>query len=146
MKRTLLLAVCTAALAIPTIAQDLPPGNPLPGECFARVIVPAQYSVSSEQIVLKEVGETLRKIPARYETVTERVLVQEASFEIVPVGYGTGTGTSLIPGIGKITVNVNGTDYYIRSDRSVRTASGTVIGTVNGEGSIVATGGNDIPL
>ena len=56
MKRTLLLAVCTAALAVPTIAQDLPPGNPLPGECFARVIVPAQYSTSTEQIVLRETG------------------------------------------------------------------------------------------
>ncbi|MGB0908036.1 MAG: hypothetical protein ACPGVT_11125, partial [Maricaulaceae bacterium] len=92
MKRTLLMAASAAVLAAPTIAQELPPGNPLPGECFARVIVPAQYQTSTEQIVLRQAGEDIRKIPAVYETVTERVLVQEPSFELVTTGTGSGGG------------------------------------------------------
>ena len=96
MKRTLLLAASAAVLAAPTIAQELPPGNPLPGECFARVIVPAQYTESTETVVLRQAGEEIKKIPGRFETVTERVLVQEASYEIVPVGAGSGTRLSLI--------------------------------------------------
>ncbi|HHL43368.1 MAG TPA: hypothetical protein ENJ42_07120, partial [Hellea balneolensis] len=142
MKRTLLLAVCTAALAAPTIAQDLPPGNPLPGECFARVIVPATYQTTSETIILREEGFELRKIPARFETVTERVLVQEASYEIVPAG--SAEGTRLVPGVGAITVTIGGASYTIDSSRTVRDASGNVIGSVNGEGSIVGNNGQII--
>jgi len=63
MKRTLLMAASVAVLAAPTVAQDLPPGNPLPGECFARVIVPAQYEISTEQVVLREESFEIRTIP-----------------------------------------------------------------------------------
>jgi len=83
MKRTLLMAASAAVLAAPTIAQELPPGNPLPGECFARVIVPAQYQTSTEQVVLRQAGEEIKKIDAQLETVTERVLVQEESYELL---------------------------------------------------------------
>jgi len=64
MKRTLLLAASAAVLAAPTIAQELPPGNPLPGECFARVIVPATYEISTEQVVLRQAGESLQTEPS----------------------------------------------------------------------------------
>ena len=86
MKRTLMLAVSAVVFTAPTIAQDLPPGNPLPGECFARVIVPAVYETSTDQFTLRAPGEEIRKIPARFETVTERVLVQEESIQLVPAG------------------------------------------------------------
>ena len=94
MKRTLLLAASAAVLAAPTIAQELPPGNPLPGECFARVIVPAQYQTSTEQVVLRQAGEEIKKIPAQLETVTERVLVQEESYELFVAGS---SGGSVVP-------------------------------------------------
>ena len=122
MKRTLLLAASAAVLAAPTIAQELPPGNPLPGECFARVIVPAQYSTSTEQIVLRQAGEEIRKIPGRFETVTERVLVQEESFEIVPVGSGTRTGT----------FRANGTTYYVDSVGNVFNSSAAAAASSGG--------------
>jgi len=138
MKHTLLLAASVAAIAIPTIAQELPPGTPLPGECFARVIVPAQYQESTERIVLRQAGEEIRKIPGKFETVTERVLVQEESYELVPVG----TGTRLVPGNGRLQVTINDTTYTINSSRNVTNASGSQIGTVDAQGNIVANNGS----
>jgi len=143
MKRTLLLAASVGVLAAPTIAQELPPGNPLPGECFARVIVPATYETSQERYVLKPASEEIRKIPGRFETVTERVLVQEASFELVTVGAGG--GTSVVPGRGTLTVTANGTSYNINpSSRAVTNASGARIGSVDNNGNIVASNGSII--
>ena len=128
MKRTLLLAASAAVLAAPTIAQELPPGNPLPGECFARVIVPAQYETSTEQVVLRQAGEEIKKIPGRFETVTERVLVQEASYEIVPVGTG---------GSGGGTVRWGGKSYRLGSDLSVYDSRGTLVGVLDSNGNVV---------
>ena len=130
MKRTLLLAASAAVLAAPTIAQELPPGNPLPGECFARVIVPAQYQTSTETVVLRQRGEEIKKIPGRFETVTERVLVQEASYEIVPVGTGSGGGT----------VRWGGKSYRLGSDLSVYDSRGTLIGVLDSNGNVVGNG------
>ena len=139
MKRTLLMAASAAVLAAPTIAQELPPGNPLPGECFARVIVPAQYQTSTEQVVLRQAGEEIKKIPAQLETVTERVLVQEESYELFVAGSG---GGSVVPGRGTITVTVNGTPYTINSSRTVTNAAGARVGSVDASGNIVASNGS----
>jgi len=125
MKRTLLMAVSAAAIAAPTIAQELPPGNPLPGECFARVIVPAQYETSTEQVVLRQAGEEIKKIPGRFETVTERVLVQEESYELVVAGYG---------GSSYGTFSYGGKSYVVGSDGSVYEALSGSRGTGAGAG------------
>ena len=144
MKRTLLLAASAAVLAAPTIAQELPPGNPLPGECFARVIVPATYETSTEQVVLRQAGEEIVKIPGRFETVTERVLVQEASTELVIAGSGAGGGT----------FRANGKSYSVSGDGSVYSygsgsgagaggAGGTLVGRIE-NGNFVGTNGSII--
>ena len=140
MKRTLLLAASAAVLAAPSIAQDLPPGNPLPGECFARVIVPAQYTTSTEQIVLRPAGEEIKTIPGRFETVTERVLVQEESYELVTVGSGGG----VLPGRGAIQVTIGSTTYSIDSSGNVSDGPGNRVGAVDNSGNIVANDGSVI--
>ena len=132
MKRTLMLAVSAVVLTAPTIAQDLPPGNPLPGECFARVIVPATYETSTEQVVLRQASERIVKIPARFETVTERIVVQEPSYQIVPVGYGN------IPS----TVTVGSTTYTINTAPRVINANGVIVGTVDCNGNVIALDGS----
>lgn len=67
------------------------PPNPKAGECYARVLIPAKYSVTSETVMTKEAAERVEIVPARYETVEERVLLKEAStkLEIVPATYRT---------------------------------------------------------
>ena len=55
------------------------PPNPKPGECYARVLIPAKVETFSEQVMTREASERIEIIPARYETATESVLVKEAS-------------------------------------------------------------------
>ena len=65
--------------------------NAQPGECYAKVIVPAKFETSTEKILSKESAEKLQVIPAKYGTSTERILVKEAStrLSVVPAKYKT---------------------------------------------------------
>ncbi len=67
------------------------PPDPKPGECYARVIIPAKYRTETEQVVKRPASERIEILPARYETVKETVLVKEAStkLEVVPAKYET---------------------------------------------------------
>ena len=69
-------------------------------------------------------------------------MVQEASFEIVPVG--SAPGTRLVPGRGTLKVTINGTTYTLDSSRNVLNAAGARIGTVDDSGSLVASNGSII--
>jgi len=70
-------------LAIDDNTNTLP--NAKPGECYAKVMVPAQYRDETTTVVVKEASEKVEVIPAKYNVVEERVLVAEASTKLVPV-------------------------------------------------------------
>jgi len=75
------LLVSSFALGATTVANaaDAPyPTNARPGECYARVDVPARYETRTERRIVQEKGYKVEVIPAVYQAVTERVLVQEA--------------------------------------------------------------------
>jgi len=58
---------------------DLVPANPNAGECYARVEVPAQYSTSSEQVIVEE---GYSKVDVHQPTLAvrqENVMIKEAS-------------------------------------------------------------------
>jgi len=59
--------------------------NAKPGECYAKVMVPAQYRDETTTVVVKEAAEKVEIIPAKYNIVEERVLIAEASTKLVPV-------------------------------------------------------------
>jgi len=65
------------------------PPNPKPGECYARVLIPAKYQPVSEQVLKRDAAERIEIIPARYETAQETVLVKEAStrLEVIPAVF-----------------------------------------------------------
>jgi len=75
------------------VAKDtlsLYPPDAQPGECYAKVLVPAKYDVVSEKVLKREASEKINIVPAKYEWVEERVLVKEpserlASSRLVPV-------------------------------------------------------------
>ncbi|MBT8422889.1 MAG: hypothetical protein KJP03_07215, partial [Gammaproteobacteria bacterium] len=48
---------------------DLFPPNPKAGECYARVLIPAKYSTSTERVLIKEASERVEIVPASYKTV-----------------------------------------------------------------------------
>lgn len=70
------------SVAKPT--AELPP-NAKPGECYARVVRPAEYREVVDSVVRKEASEKIKIIPAVYESRTEQVLVKPATTRIVEV-------------------------------------------------------------
>ncbi|MEM9469686.1 MAG: hypothetical protein AAF988_05945, partial [Pseudomonadota bacterium] len=63
---------------MPAGAPDLPP-NAKPGECYAKVMIPAKMAARQETVQISEEQEVLARIvPAKYEIQRERVLVKEA--------------------------------------------------------------------
>ncbi|NQZ13399.1 MAG: peptidoglycan-binding protein [Alphaproteobacteria bacterium] len=60
------------------VNSDLPM-NAKPGECYAKVLIPAKVEGTEETVQISEEQKVLaRIIPAKYEVQTERVLVREA--------------------------------------------------------------------
>ncbi|MEE9494674.1 MAG: peptidoglycan-binding domain-containing protein [Gammaproteobacteria bacterium] len=95
MKKTFVFTVLSTAMllagnsvaeeltGIADMAQALPDAKA--GECFAKVMIPAQYKTEAQEIVKRDAYDKIEIIPAKYETVQEKVLVREASKKIVPV-------------------------------------------------------------
>ena len=69
--------------------SSLFPPDPEPGECYARVLIPAKYETVTERVLVREASERFEVTPARYEAAEETVLVKEAStrLEVVPAVY-----------------------------------------------------------
>jgi hypothetical protein len=70
------------------MTADLPP-NAQAGECYAKVIVPAQYKTVTERFQTQEASERIEVNPAQYKWVEERIMSKEAStqLEVVPAEY-----------------------------------------------------------
>ena len=65
--------------------------NAKPGECYAKVMTPAQYKTEAQEVIKRDAYEKIEIVPAKYETVEEKVLVRQGGEKIVPVPavYGT---------------------------------------------------------
>ncbi|MFK8015157.1 MAG: hypothetical protein AB8G17_06920 [Gammaproteobacteria bacterium] len=84
----------TTTAPVPSgMTSDLLPPNPRPGECYARVIIPAQYKTTTRTVVKREASERIEVVAARYAPSTERILVKPASTKLVevPAEYRTVT-------------------------------------------------------
>ncbi len=89
--------VLLAAYQLPTVSQQtdppkdaaLFPPNAKPGECYAKVEVPAQYETFEEELVKRQASQEIEIIPPEFEWVEEEVLIKEASFElkVIPAEY-----------------------------------------------------------
>ena len=70
-------SVAPAAAPV-NMSGDLPP-NARPGECYAKVLIPAVTENRTERVQISEERKVLARIvPAKYDVQTERVLVKEA--------------------------------------------------------------------
>ncbi len=94
----IILAVAGSA---PALAADeggmagagiLPP-NAKPGECYAKVMTPAQYKTVQEKVIVHEAGEKIDVIPAKYDWAEVRVPTSQATEKLVavPATYETVT-------------------------------------------------------
>lgn len=66
-------------------AGDLLPPDAKPGQCFTRLWVAPKYDTVTERILVEEEAERIEVIPAKYSTAKQRVLVKEASEKLVTV-------------------------------------------------------------
>jgi len=78
--------------------DDLFPPNPKPGECYARVLIPAKYEVSTEKLLKREAGTRIETVPAKFAMAEEQVVIREASKKlvVVPATYETVTEKVLV--------------------------------------------------
>lgn len=95
--KPVLIASILASSSTMVIAQDAtakPSGvidmtDALPdakaGQCFAKVMIPAKYDTITEQVVTQEASNKIEVIPAKYKFVEERVEIQAASQKVVAV-------------------------------------------------------------
>ena len=67
----------------PSYVPDLTPPNPVAGECYARVEIPAQYESTTQQVLTREGHQRLMVQPAQLESRVERVMVKEPSVRYV---------------------------------------------------------------
>ncbi len=92
-------------------AEELLPPNAKPGECYARVFVPPQYSTET-RTVLRRAAYTRQQIsPAQFEWAEQRVLVKEATerIEVVPATYRRTEERILVKSASKKVVQVPAT-------------------------------------
>ena len=85
--------------------------NAQPGECYAKVIVPAVFETVTEQVLVKPVSETVSVIPAVFDTTEKSVVEKEAftTIKVVPAKFReeveqvevSPAGTSWVTDLGK---------------------------------------------
>ena len=90
--------VVAPVLATSAVAQGLPPADAKPGQCYAKVLVPAAYKTVSEKVMTYSGGVKYTKTPAVYRTVEKKVLIADESYELVavPPTYTTTQETILV--------------------------------------------------
>jgi len=90
--------VVQAPRVITKEVSSLYPPNAQPGHCYARVLTPAKYKTVTEKVLVKEASERLVPVPAKYGYKTQKVLVKEPSEKIVviPATYKTVTEKVLV--------------------------------------------------
>jgi len=79
-------------------ATELLPPEARPGECYARVFIPAETKRVENKVLVKEASEKLEVIPAQYEEAEEVVEVtgEFEELEIVPAVFETQFETVIV--------------------------------------------------
>ncbi len=74
----------TASLAYGAELSPVPE-NAKPGECYAKVLLPAKYEKRTKKVLVKEPAEKIKVVPPKIEWVEEKIEVKPEVKEIVPV-------------------------------------------------------------
>ena len=59
-------------------AEELPltPPNAKAGECYAKVVVPAKYKTLEERVLVQEASNKISIIPAKYEWIEKKIKIK----------------------------------------------------------------------
>jgi len=90
--------ICVAATAQP---DDIPFAQP--GKCYAKCFTPDKYETVTEQVVLREASEEAKAVQAQFETITAYVVAKEACtrFVVEPAQFETVTEKIMVTPAGK---------------------------------------------
>jgi len=69
----------------PDVIPAAMPPQAKPGECYAAVYVPAKFDTVTERVLVREASEHIEIVPAEYTWVDEQVMVKEPSVQLVEV-------------------------------------------------------------
>jgi len=89
-KNTLKLSLVAAmVMTIANAEDDLPPAKP--GQCFTKAFFPAKYTTITEKVLVSEPSEKIVVIPAKYEWVTQKIKVSDGVERVIvqPPQYKT---------------------------------------------------------
>ncbi|NND90840.1 MAG: peptidoglycan-binding protein [Granulosicoccus sp.] len=93
-----LLGVLGSCLIIlPVTAQQVDNNLVLPdakpGECYAKVITPARFETRSEEIIVQEASERIETVEATYESADQTIIVKDAgqAIEVTPTVFSKET-------------------------------------------------------
>ncbi|HHH18932.1 MAG TPA: peptidoglycan-binding protein [Campylobacterales bacterium] len=64
---------------------SLTPPDAKPGECYAKVMIPAKYKTVQERVLVQEASEKISIVPAKYEWVDTQIELTPASKKLVTV-------------------------------------------------------------
>jgi len=64
---------------------SLIPPNAKAGECYAKVVIPAKYKTVEERVLVQEASNKISVIPAKYEWVEEKIEMTPASKKLITV-------------------------------------------------------------
>lgn len=64
---------------------SLVPPNAKAGECYAKVVIPAKYKTIEEKILIQEASEKISIIPAKYKWVDKKVEVSPESKKLIVI-------------------------------------------------------------
>jgi regulator of extracellular matrix RemA (YlzA/DUF370 family) len=78
-------------------ASNERPTDARPGECFARVTIPAETVKQTRQVLVSAASTKKETIPATYKTVTEQVLVTPATTRTETIAATYKTETRRVP-------------------------------------------------
>jgi len=68
-----------------TAEVSLIPPDAKAGECYAKVVIPAKYKTVEERVLVQEASNKISIIPAKYEWVDERIEITPASKKLVTI-------------------------------------------------------------
>jgi NADH:ubiquinone oxidoreductase subunit len=85
---SLLLGLLLPISYVSAEASLIPP-NAKAGECYAKVVIPAKYKSIEERVLVQEASNKISIIPAKYEWIDERVEVTPESkkLQTIPATY-----------------------------------------------------------
>lgn len=122
MKNFNLLFTAILSLVLVNLYAQPEAGMPaVPGKCYAKCLIADQYETVTEQVLIKEASSKVSVTPAKYEKVSEQVLSREAAtaLSVSPARFENASEQVLVRESGK-KVSITPARFESMSEQVIR--------------------------